>query len=232
MVEKLKSVLKIPKLRLGAKAVALALSLYFLPVWTSLVLSSLFYFLPVAFSFSFLGTFISFLVIVGSFFSALPTLPIVVSVFLAATLFYFLLGIKNVLFLRRSLIFFALFMEMVFFSFWEFFAGIISLPVLALVIFLLSRDALASFTPSVPPAGGRIALLSAVLSLLAIQISWAVFYLSISSVWATIAVFMGFSGALYAIIKYLRGELFSSNAPFRAVALAIFSFVLLLLLAF
>jgi hypothetical protein len=229
MAEKLRSVLKIPKLRLGAKAVALALCLYFLPIWAAGILAAAFYFLPTAFSFSFLGTFVSFSVIAGSLYSVSQSIPAALA---AGAMFFLLLGVKNVLFVRRPPVFFFLISALIFLALWEFFAGIVSLPILALVVFLFCRDAFSSFTP--PPEGGsgRTSLLAAVSALLVSELSWAVFYLNIPVWWATIAVFLVFSGVLYVVVKYLRGSLFRSNAPFIATALAIASVSLLILVSF
>ena len=232
MVEKLRSVLKIPKLRSGAKAIAIALSLSFLPLWATAIIAVFFYFFPVAFSINFLGSFISLSLVVGSFFSSGFVLPSGISAIFAGILFYILLGVKNVLFIHRSPAFFTIFPIIVFCSLLGFFSGAVSLPIVALAVFFLSRDALSAFTPGTPLLSGRGALLSAVLALLVAELSWSVFYLDASIVWSAIAVFMGFAGSLYAIIKYLKGELFKSNAPYIATALGIVSFTLLILLAF
>jgi len=232
MVEKLKSVLKIPKLRSGVKAIVLALALTFLPLWVAGIFAVFFYLFPSAFSMSFLGSFLSLALMVGSFLASGLILPAWLSAVLAAILFYVLLGIKNILFIHRSSAFFAIFPTIVFCSLLGFFEGVVSLPVLALIVFFLSKDAFSVFTPATPPSGGRGSLLSAVLALLVAELSWSVFYLDIPVAWATFAVFMGFAGALYAVIKYLKGELFKSNAPYVATALAIISFALLMLAAF
>jgi len=207
----------------------LALGLYFLPIWAAGILAAVLYFFPVAFSFNFLGTFVSFSVLVGSLFAVSQSVPAALA---AGMMFFFLIGVKNVLFVRRSPIFFFLIASLAFLALWEFFAGIISLPILALAVFLVCRDAFMSFTPTPDGGSGRTSLLAAVSALLAAELSWAVFYLNIPVWWAAIAVFLVFSGALYAIVKYLRGSLFKSNAPFIATALAIVSMVLLILVSF
>jgi hypothetical protein len=178
-----------------------------------------------AFSFSFIGTFVSLAVLLGSLFSASPTAPIAL---LSGFLFFLLLGVKNVVMVRRFPVFFSLVYAMSFIAVWGFFSGIISLPVLALIVFLVCRDAFASFTPF----PGRTSLLAAIAALFIAEMSWAVFYLNIPVGWASVAVFMAFSGVLYAIVKYLRGALFKSNAPFIATALGIASASLLLLVSF
>lgn len=207
----------------------MALGLYFLPIWAAGILAAALYFLPAAFSFSFLGTFVSFSVLAGSLFSVSQSVPAAIA---AGIMFFLLLGVKNVLFVRRSPVFFFLLSALVFLSLWEFFAGIISLPILALSVFLLCRDAFASFTPPPDGGSGRTSLLAAVSALLAAELSWAVFYLNIPVWWAAVAVFLVFSGVLYTVVKYLRGSLFKSNAPFMATALAIVSMTILILASF
>lgn len=229
MAGKLKSVLRIPKLRLAAKAVVMALGLYFLPVWAAGILAALLYLVPTAFSFSFIGTFVSLAVLMGSLFSVHPA---VFAAVLSGILFFLLLGVKNVVFLHRSPVFFFLCGALTLFGLWEFFSGIVSLPILAMIVFIICRDAFNQFAPSPAGGSGRTSLLAAVVALLVAELSWGVFYLNIPVWWASVAVFMVFAGVLNAIVKYLRGTLYKTNAPFWATALAIFSSTILLLVSF
>ncbi|MFA4999331.1 MAG: hypothetical protein WC519_01215 [Parcubacteria group bacterium] len=221
--------MKIPKLRLGVKAAVLIPVLYFLPLWAAGIVTLVFYFWPIAFSVSFLGTFISFATVVGLFFSAYPSF---FAAFAIAAAFYLLLGVKTVAFIHRSVIFFFLLAAIVFFSLLGFFTGIIPLLLLAFVVFLICRDALVSFTPAISPTGGRSSLLAAVSALLVAELAWAVLYLNIPVWWATIAISLVFGGAFYMIIEYLRGKLYRANAHFLATTLAIVGFVVLLLATF
>ncbi|MFA5052836.1 MAG: hypothetical protein WC565_02160 [Parcubacteria group bacterium] len=235
--------MKTPKLRLGVKAVALALALYFLPVWAAGILAAFLYFWPLTFSFSFVLSFIAFLLSAGSFFianfSPFSGWPGVIASVIVAALFVLLLGVKNVIFIRRAPFFFVFLGVIIFASLYGFFAGIIHLPILALVVFFFCRDALASFTPASEPTEwrngwqtGRTGLLAVVSSLLVTELAWAVFYLNLSVIWATVSVFISFSGAFYMIVEYLRGKLYQTNAPFIAVLAVIASFVILLFTAF
>jgi len=230
MVEKLKLVLKTPKLRLGVKAIILALSLSFLPLWASVVVAIVLYFQPMAFSFSFLGTLISFLIIVITISPLVGEIAYVIalSALSLSALFYLILGVKNKIFLNRSLALFTLLAVLISSAIWGFFSGNLSLPVLILLTFLVSRDALVSFAPT----SGRATLFAGICSLVVVSISWSVWYLNIPVWLATITVFLPFIGVLYMIVKYFQGELFKSDAPFIAIALAIISYTLWILTAF
>jgi len=225
MVEKLKSVLKTPRLKSGAKALLLALSLYLMPLWVSGILAFFFYFWPSAFSFSFLGSFISFFIVASNFSS---DGNYILSALVFGGAFFLLIGVKNVLFLHRSPLFLTYLGFIAFLGIWEFFTGTLSLPVLALVIFLVVRDGLKSFTP----LPGRTALLSAVSALAVAEISWAIYCLNILDIWASVSVALIFGGILFMIIEYLRGSLFKSNAHFWAVALSVIAFTITLIASF
>ncbi len=233
MVEKLKLVLKIPKLRLGIKAVIFALALYLLPLWAALPVALALYLRPAAFYLNFLGTFTSFLFIVFVFSRSLllnGELVYITAliVFFAALLFYAILGVKNMLFVHRSYVLFSSYLFLATLSVWGFFSGVIPLIALIPVIFLISKDALAS----IASAHNRSTFFSAILSLVVATLSWAIFYLNISLWWATIITLLPAIGALYVIVKYFQGELFKSDSPFIAVTLTIISYTLLILVAF
>jgi hypothetical protein len=225
MVEKLKSVLKTPKLRSGAKALVLALSLYALPLWVTGALAFLFYFWPVTFSLGFMGTFISLSIVSAVLFGAAPSF---ITALAAGVVFFLLLGIKNVLFLHRFSLFLLCLGFIVFSSVWGFFSGLVSLPVLAVMIFLAVRDGLAAFTPFPKKAS----LFAAVSALVVSEMSWAVFYLNIPDHWATVSVILVFIGVIFMTIEYLRGHLFKSEAPFWATALAVVAFAIAIIASF
>jgi len=227
MVEKLKSVLKTPKLRLGAKAFILALALYALPVWMAVLLALILYFRPTTFSLRFLGSLISLLIVFNAFQDTDILSPIFISI-LTAGLFYILLGVKNMAFFYRLPAFFALFAVIVFASLWGFFAGALSLIFAVFIIFLICRDVLYSFMP----LSNRSTLLAFISAFIVAQLAWAIFYLSIPVFWSTIAVFLIFAGIFYLIIQHLRGTLFRSEAPFIAVAIMVATLALLIMVVF
>ncbi len=234
MAEKLKLVLKTPKLRLGIKAVIFALSLYLLPLWAALPIALVLYLRPTAFYLNFLGTFASFLFIVFVFSRSLLLNGELVyitalTVFFAALLFYAILGVKNMIFIHRYFVLIATFITLISLTVWGFFSGLIPLIALILITLFVSKDALSSFTPA-PPR--RATFFAAICALSVATLSWAIFYLNISQWWATIIVLLPFIGVLYLSIKYFQGELFKSDAPFIAVALAIISYALLILVVF
>ncbi len=227
MAEKLKSVLKTPKLRLGAKAFAIALALYALPLWAAVLFAFVLYLRQPAFSMNFLGTFVSLFIVFNAFQSA-NILPLVLISALAAVLFYVLLGVKNMAFLHRLTAFFILLAITVFASLWGFFAGALSLLLASFVIFLVCRDALASFTP----APNRSVFLAAVSAFVVAQLSWAIFYLNIPVWLAVTTTALVFAGFFHLIIQHLRGALFRSDAPFLAVAAIITAFAILIMAVF
>jgi len=226
-VEKLKSVLKTPKLRLGAKALILALALYTLPVWMAVLLALILYFRPTTFSSKFLGSLISLLIIFNAFQDTNILSPIFISI-LTAGLFYILLGVKNMTFFYRLPAFFALFAVIIFASLWGFFAGALSLIFAVFIIFLICRDALYSFMP----LSNRSTLLAFVSAFIVAQLAWVIFYLNISVFWSAIAVFLIFAGIFYLIIQHLQGKLFRSEAPFIAVAITITTLALMIMVVF
>lgn len=225
MERKLKSALKNPKLRSGAKAFALALALYFLPLWVAGVLTLVFYFWSPAFSSGFLGSLIALFAVAETFFSAFPSF-FAAAVFGAA--FFILLGVKNILFFRRPLYFYLFLGFVSSLAVWLFFNGLLSLLVLAFVIFFLVKDALNAFAPF----PGRVPLLSVVSAFAVAEIAWAVFYLGIQPFWAAVSVILVFVGILFVIVKYLRGHIFKSNAPFWTVTLAVIAFAIIIIAAF
>jgi len=227
MVEKLKSVLKTPKLRLGAKALLLALALYILPVWIAVLLALILYFRPTTFSLKFLGSLISLLIVFNAFQANDILSPIFVSI-LTAILFYILLGVKNMAFFYRLPAFLVLFAIIVFASLWGFFAGALSLVFAIFIIFLICRDALCSFIP----LSNRSTLLAFVSAFIVTQLVWAIFYLNISVFWSTTAVFLIFAGIFYLIIQHLRGALFRTEAPFIAVAITIATLATMIMVVF
>jgi len=226
-VEKLKSVLKTPKLRLGVKALILALALYVLPVWVAVFIAFIIYIRPSIFSLSFLGSFISLFIVFNSF-QAINVFSLsLMSVFVTA-LFYLLLGVKNMTIFHRLPAFFALLAVIIFASLWGFFAGALSFILLAFIIFLTCRDALYSFTPS----PNRSVLLALISAFIVAQLSWVIFYLNIPVFWSATAVFLIFAGIFHLIIQHLRGTLFRSDAPFLSVAIVIATLAMMIMVAF
>ena len=227
MVEKLKSVFKTPKLRLVAKAFILALALYALPMWVAILLAYILYARHSTLFLNFLGSFISLFIV----FSALKTIdtlsPILISIFIA-TLFYILLGVKNITFRHRLQAFFIFLAAIAFISLWGFFTGALSFILLAFIIFLTCRDALYSFTPS----PNRSVLLALVSAFVITQLSWAIFYLNIPVWLAVTTTALVFAGFFHLIIQHLRGALFRSDAPFLAVAAIITAFAILIMAVF
>ena len=227
MAEKLKSALKTPKLRLGVKALILAVAIYVLPVWAVVFIAFVLYTRPAVFSLNFLGSFIS-LFIVFNALNAIGVLsPILISI-LVAVLFYILLGVKNMALLHRLPAFFALLAIIVFASLWGFFAGAISLLSVFFIVFLICRDALYAFTPS----PNRSVLLALVSAFIVAQLAWAIFYLNIPVFWSAMAVFLIFAGIFHLIIQHLRGKLFRSDAPFIAVAITIAVLAMMIMIVF
>ncbi len=227
MVEKLKSVLKTPKLRLGVKALILALALYMLPVWMAVFIAFILYMRHPAFSLNFLGSLISLFIVFNALTIAGALSPIFISVFIAV-LFYILLGVKNITFRHRLQAFFALLAVIIFTSLWGFFAGALSLLFVSTVVFLVCRDALYSFMP-LPNRSFLLALVSA---FVVTQLSWAIFYLNIPVFWSVIVVFLIFASVLHLIIQHLRGALFRSDAPFIAVAIVVATLAMMIMVAF
>ena len=227
MVEKLKSVLKTPKLRLGAKALILALALYALPIWMAILFAYILYARHSTLSLNFLGSFISLFIVFNALTIAGALSSILISIFIAV-LFYILLGVKNITFRHRLQAFFALLAVIIFTSLWGFFAGALSLLLVSAVVFLVCRDALYSFIPM----PNRSALLALVSAFIVVQLSWAIFYLNISVFWSAIVVFLIFASIFHLIIQHLRGELFRSEAPFIAVAIVIATLAVMIMVAF
>jgi len=227
MVEKLKSVFKTPKLRLVAKAFILALALYALPMWVAILLAYILYARHSTLFLNFLGSFISLFIVFNALKTTDTLSPILISIFIA-TLFYILLGVKNITFRHRLQAFFALLAVIIFTSLWGFFAGALSLLLVSTVVFLVCRDALYSFIPM----PNRSALLALVSAFIVAQLSWAIFYLNIPVFWSTIVVFLIFASVLHLIIQHLRGALFRSDAPFIAVAIVITTLAIMIMVVF
>ena len=227
MVEKLKSVLKTPKLRLGAKALILALALYTLPMWMAVLLAYILYARHSTLSLNFLGSFISLFIVFNALKATGIFSPALISIFIAV-LFYILLGVKNITFRHRLQAFFILLAVIVFASLWGFFVGALSLLLVSAIVLLVCRDALYSFIP-LPNRSTLLALISA---FVVMQLSWAIFYLNIPIFWSAIAVFLIFASIFHLIIQYLRGELFRSEAPFIAVAIVVASLAMMIMVVF
>lgn len=190
-----------PKLRSGAKAVALALSLVFLPIWAGAIFGFIIYFFPIAFSFEFLGSFAAFMILA---FLLKASSSAVLFAVLSTILFFLLLGIKNVLFLRRKEAFIIFLSLIGILSIYGFFAGFIPLPVVGLLILLSFKDLLRSFT-GFP---GRHVFLSAVLGLSSIEVLYAVSSLNLSlsaSVISSTLILFPLSSAFF---FHLKGTLF------------------------
>ena len=166
MAEKLKSVWKTPKLRLGVKAACLAASFFYLPFWASALLASLFYFYPALNTEKLLASFLSSLFL-GFVFSGIMSAADLWLV--SAVIFYLLLGVKDMVFLNQKSVYGLLFSVLMIAGFFGVLSGAISPWILALLIFILFREFFWIILPSYPK---RARFLAGAMALIAFQIFW------------------------------------------------------------
>ncbi len=213
MVERLRSAWKDQRSRSGAKALGLAVSsVFFSPIVTGIV-GFIFYFFPYAFSFDFLGS----LIVLGIvFFSLQGVVSIALLATILAALFFILLGVKNVFFLKRKEGFIAFSVIVSLGILTAFFSGHLSLVVSGLALGLLFKDLLKGFT-NFP---GRQIFLSFVLGFVSIEILWALSYLSLSPFVSVFSASLMIFPIAIALFAHLRGELFRGKLIPRLISIS------------
>jgi hypothetical protein len=166
MAERLKSVWKIPKLRLGVKAACLAASFFYLPFWVSALLACFLYFYPALNTEKLLASFLSslFLGFVFSEIMSAADLWLVSSV-----IFYLLLGVKDMVFLNQKSVYGLLFSVLMVAGFFGVLSGAISPWILALLVFILFREFFSIILPSYPK---RAKLFAAAMALISFHVFW------------------------------------------------------------
>jgi hypothetical protein len=166
MVEKLKLVWKTPKLKLGAKALILAASFFYLPFWFSALIACLFYFYPALNTEKLLTSFFVSLFL-GFVFSGI--IPAADFWLIAASIFYLLLGVKDMTFINRKSVYTLLSASIIVATFFGVLSGAISPWLLALLLFLLFREFFSIILPDYPK---RARLFAGIFALIGFEIFW------------------------------------------------------------
>ncbi len=214
MVQKLRLLLKIPKLRLAGKsAVALLISI-FLPLWLGLPVFLLFYYYPFfsGFSLFFSSVFVFFLsrffltgvFLPDSFFEQIPFLRYLLF-FAFFAVFFLILGLKNYLFIDRKksyLIFLAL---VLFFFFYGIFAGKIGFWLAPFLLFLIMRDFVFFLYGDL--SSKRLIFISAFLALIFFEGLWAALWLNLPVLLSTLNVLVFCLCVLFVMDAYFKGTL-------------------------
>jgi len=217
--------LRDPKLRSGVKALVLVLSFFFFPLWMTGILASLLYFFPASFIGDFFGTLLGLGFVT---FSLIGHVPLWAVALVSSAVFFMLLGVKNVYLPKRAVVFSVI--SGIIFAALAFgvFAHLISLPLFAIVVFLIVREGLRSFTTLSQRANPSAAVISLVLT----EVAWVIGWLGISAVSSAIIeiIFAASAGSL--IYRHLRGEITDRKALFWSSALAVIGVSLMLLAAF
>lgn len=167
MAEKLKSVWKIPKLKLGVKALVLGVSFFYLPFWASALIASFFYFYPALNTEKLLTSFL-FSLFLGFSFSD-GSIPLADFWLVPAFIFYLLLGVKDMVFLNGKAVYVILNASMMIALFFGVFSGVISPWLLPFLLFLLFREFFAMVVPEYPK---RAILFGSIFSLISFEIFW------------------------------------------------------------
>lgn len=221
----LRSLLRGPKLRSGVKALVLASSFFFLPIWATGVLAFFFYWMPSAFASEFFGTVLALGFVTFSFIGRFPLWEVAVASSLA---FFLILGVKNVFLPKRAMIFSivsaALFIALSF----GIFSRFISLPLFAIAVFLVAREGFKAFTTLSQRAGVSAAIVALVLS----EIAWVLGWFFISPLSATVIELFFAASLVNLIFRHLRGEITNARAIFWSSTLAVIGMAGMLLAAF
>jgi hypothetical protein len=217
MGKKLRSVLRIPRLRLALKAVLLALAAQFLPAWIFVLLAVLAYFSDagIHFFFSYL-----FLIIAGLFaVSHLSSFVFVPFFALAAAAFF---GVKEMIFVSRGRIHFVFLILCLSFYFYGALSGLIGLFPLAVAVFFVFRDFMAGLSGSRPSTLNLFALAAA---LILAELSWL-------HLWLPLPIFSGVLNlvALSAGLAFLFDRYLSDQLSNRIVLFVITACAAVLLL--
>ncbi|MCL4406294.1 MAG: hypothetical protein M1586_00040 [Patescibacteria group bacterium] len=147
MEEKLKSVWKTPKLKLGVKALILAASFFYLPFWFAALVACVFYFFPALNTEKLITSFLISLFL-GFVFSGI--VPAADFWLIAGVIFYLLLGVKDMVFINRKFVYGLLFASVMIAAFLGVLAGAVSPWLLALLLLLLFREFFSVMLPDYP----------------------------------------------------------------------------------
>ena len=225
MAPGLRSLLKGPKLRSGAKALVLALSFFFLPLWTTGVFAFLFYCLPSAFAPEFFGTVVTLGFVVFSFLSFAPLWVVAI---ISSLLFFLILGVKNVFLPKRAVIFSFIALSIFIALSFGVFSRFISLPLFAVSVFLVAREGFKAFTTLSQRATVSAAIVTLVLS----ELAWVMGWFFISPLSAAFIELIFATSVANLIFRHLRGEIATARAIFWSLTLSVIGLAGMLLAAF
>jgi hypothetical protein len=166
MVEKLKSVWKIPKFKLGVKAFILAASFFYLPFWISALLACFFYFYPALNTGKLLTSFLVSLFLGFVFSGMIPAADFWLT---AGFIFYLLLGVKDMVFVNWKPVYILLVASIIVATFFGVLSGAISPWLLALLLFVVFKEFFSIILPGYPK---RSRLFAGVFSLISFELFW------------------------------------------------------------
>jgi hypothetical protein len=208
MVKKLRLVLRIPRLRLALKALLLAAAAQFLPAWIFVALAGLVYFtdagLPLLSSYLLLS--LSGLILTGH-------IPALLFLILFSAAFLLLLGVKEMVFIKRERAHFIFLVLGLVFYFWGFLSGLVGLWLVAVVAFFFLKDFLADLALRLPEKESIIALIFA---LVIAELAWLHLWLPLPAIASTINL-----AAISAAFAYLAERNLSGELSTRPTLLAI-----------
>lgn len=214
---KLKSLLADPKLKSGAKAFALALSLAFLPFWAfAVIFSAVFlppFTFPVPFVFSAAATVFSLHYFASAF-------GYYWAFFIALDIFFALFAVKNYAVVDRQKMFLFLSPAVFLIVLYGFMAGAVSLLSLSLITFALAVD-LFSFAPE----KNKHYALAGVLALITAEVAWVINLLGIAPYFSVPITLALVSAAAFALIRHLQGSLLGTNALYLSLGTAVIATV-------
>ncbi|MBZ1349000.1 MAG: hypothetical protein KY053_02115, partial [Candidatus Liptonbacteria bacterium] len=232
MVQKLRLLLKTPKLRLVAKSAAALLVSVFLPPWLGLPIFLFFYYYPFfpgffllfssVFAFFLSRGFLTGVFLPDYFFEQVFFLRYLMF-FIFFVVFFLILGLKNYLFTDRKKPYLVFLTLVLFFLFYGVFVGGISLWLAPFLLFFIIRDFLFFLYGELPPK--RLIFISAFLVLIFFQGLWAVLWLNLPALLSALNVLVFCLCLLFVIDAYLKGIL-SSRLAILAFSGPVFFYLL------